>query len=160
MIKNLTFKFILSLLLTSLMAFALNAATVKTPFSQCLDKYEAEKAKSPPTPVFRGIHHEAKDCTQKVMNKELDKILLPLKKNNPAKFKTAMAEQAKFNTFAREVEASWNKYYEKCCSTCGLEESSEDLMALYQWRSNNFDENNIEKWKSQVSPPDLKDGCD
>jgi len=128
------------------------------PFQGCQKAYDKEMEKSPPTPVFRHIHWDAKECTKVVMNKELDKILIPLKKANPAKFKKAMAEQAKFNSFAKDLEATWDKYYEKCCSTCGFEEVSEELMTLYKWRSDHLFENNIADWKKQVSGP--ADSCD
>jgi hypothetical protein len=93
-------------------------------FAQCAEVYLPAK-KEMPTAYLRGFSVDYAACTRRVMNAELDTVLLPLKTTDPAKFKLGMDSQRRFNEAVKRYCGRWSAWYADCCSTCSYTEAPE-----------------------------------
>jgi hypothetical protein len=94
----------------------------------------APARKSFPTAIIRGVSTDAAACTRRVMNAELDGVLLPLKKRDEPKFRLGMDAQRAFNEGVKRYCGRWEKYYADCCATCGYTEHPECEMDFHAAR--------------------------
>lgn len=101
--------------------------------AKCVSAYTPAK-KTFPTAYIRGVSVEAADCTRRVMNAELDLVLVPLKKSDAARFKLGMQAQASFNTGVKKYCGRWERWYGECCSTCSFTEQPECEMDFHAAR--------------------------
>ncbi|MFT3710065.1 MAG: hypothetical protein QM817_20725 [Archangium sp.] len=100
---------------------------------KCVAIYRPAK-KQFPTAYIRGTSTEAADCTRRVMNAELDKVLVPLKKSDATRFKLGMDAQRFFNEGVKRYCGRWEKYYADCCATCSYTEEPECEMDFHAAR--------------------------
>ncbi|MBL8913260.1 MAG: hypothetical protein JNM17_21365 [Archangium sp.] len=100
---------------------------------KCVSIYTPAK-KTFPTAYIRGVSVEAADCTRRVMNAELDTVLVPLKKSDAPRFKLGMQAQASFNTAVKKYCGRWERWYADCCSTCSFTEQPECEMDFHAAR--------------------------
>jgi hypothetical protein len=111
----------------------IDALSLAKTIDACFAKYAPAK-KTFPTALIRGTSMGAESCTRRVMNVEVDKILVPLKQAQPALFKRGMEAQKRFNEAVKAYCGRWEPYYEKCCSTCSFTEQPECGMAFHAAR--------------------------
>ncbi len=88
-------------------------------------KVYAASSKNMPTAAMRGIGADYGRCTKRAMNAEVDRMLVPLKRSDAARFKAGMALQKTFNQAVQRYCGRWEPYYERCCSTCSFNEQPE-----------------------------------
>jgi hypothetical protein len=100
---------------------------------KCAAIYAPAK-RSFPTAYIRGTSTEAADCTRRVMNAELDRVLVPLKKADAVRFKLGMEAQKFFNEAVKRYCGRWEKYYGECCATCSYTEEPECEMDFHAAR--------------------------
>lgn len=103
--------------------------------AQCAEVYLPGKQQMPAAYV-RSFSLDYAACTWRVMNVELDKVLVPLKKSDAAKFKLGMDTQRLFNEAVKRYCGRWNAWYAECCSTCSYTEEPEceaDFHAARVW---------------------------
>ncbi len=84
-----------------------------------------------PTAYLRGTSTDAATCTRRVMNREIDALLLPLKKSGPALFKRGMDAQREFNDAVKRYCGRWSAWYGQCCATCSYTEEPECEMDFH-----------------------------
>ena len=88
--------------LVPLIAFAALAQDEEDPFAKarsieaCRKIYAAE-GQGLGAAGMRFVSAQFSECTKRVMNVEVDRVLVPLKKSNAEKFKSGMAMQKSFN---------------------------------------------------------------
>lgn len=116
--------------LVSLLAFSAFAQDDEDPFAgaRTIDacrKIYATEGKGLPAAGMRYVSSQFAVCTKRVMNVEVDRVLLPLKKRDAEKFKGGMSTQKSFNEAVQRYCGRWSKYYEQCCSTCSFNEQPE-----------------------------------
>lgn len=92
--------------------------------ASCRKVYAAER-EGLPSAGLRWLSTQFARCTRRVMNGELDRGLLPLKKSDAARFKAGMATQKAFNEAVQRYCGRWSTYYAQCCSTCSFNEQPE-----------------------------------
>ncbi|MGV3621513.1 MAG: hypothetical protein ACO1OB_11885 [Archangium sp.] len=117
-------------LVVSLFSITAFAQDEEDPFvkAKTLDacrKIYATEGAGLPAAGMRWMSSQFAACTKRVMNVEVDRVLVPLKKTNTTKFKDGMAMQKLFNEAVQRYCGRWSPYYEKCCSTCSYNEQPE-----------------------------------
>lgn len=88
----------------------------------CVAQWKRLEAMGLPTAYVRGASGEAAQCTRRVMNAEVDRLIVPLKKSQPALFRRGMDVQRLFNEAVKTYCGRWDAWYEKCCVTCSYTE--------------------------------------
>jgi hypothetical protein len=106
-----------------------------------------------PTAYVRGASIEAADCTRRVMNAALDKVLVPLKKTEPERFKRGMELQRHFNEAVKAYCGRWDAWYERCCATCSYTEAPECEMDFHAARLAQIAEHLEGKPPADAAPP-------
>lgn len=120
----------ISALIVTLFAFSAFAEEEEDPFAKARTtdacrKIYAVEGKGLGAAGMRYVSSQFSSCTKRVMNVEVDRVLLPLKKTAVEKFKDGMAMQKLFNEAVQRYCGRWSKYYENCCSTCSFNEQPE-----------------------------------